>query len=210
MASLSELGPLVASAAEAKDMQRRADLAERGWTFWEKRNLNIHRVVGLLRETQPIANAHALDAELRGALARNFKRAWWRGIAYGAVVASGGPVTFTPDDLKVLVDGRENSKGTMQWVVLVPPEGRTATGVHTWVEGFLSPVYRGVLQHLADRGYQVTSVRKEKDGLMRVLTAVADGRTRALIGKPAFTDFQDPFPGPGTDKTKGTGDTKVP
>jgi hypothetical protein len=36
---------------------------------------------------------------------------------------------------------------------------------------------------------------KEKDGLMRVLTAVADARVRAYTGHAAFTDFQDPFLG---------------
>jgi hypothetical protein len=54
-------------------------------------------------------------------------------------------------------------------------------------------VYRAVLQALQERGYQVSSVRKEKDGLLRFLTAVADGQAKALTGRPAFTEFRDPF-----------------
>jgi len=37
---------------------------------------------------------------------------------------------------------------------------------------------------------------KEKDGLMRVLTSVADDRAMALTGRPAFPEFQDPFARP--------------
>src|SRR5262249_29260196 len=150
-----------------RKMHYRADVAEPGWNFWELRTVNMHRVVALLRASQPFADAHTLDGELRGVLARDFKRAWWRGIAYGVVAASAGPLTFTPDDLKILVDSYENSTGTMQWVVLVSGDGHAATGVHTWVEGFLSPVYRSILQRLQQRGYQITSIRKEKDGFLK-------------------------------------------
>jgi hypothetical protein len=189
------LPAIVAAAATSRQLKSRADLHERGWMFWELRNLNMHRVVGLLRATQHIADVRQLDAALRGALGRAFKRAWWRGIAYG-VVAEVGPVPPTPDDLTVLVDGRENSKGTMQWVVLVDSSGRRVTGVHTWVEGYLGPVYRSVLQSLSNQQFQIESVMKDKDGLMRVLTGIADGQARVLTGRPAFTEFQDPFARP--------------
>jgi len=191
---LTNLPSIVASAAMQKSMRLRSDLAEPAWSFWELRNLNMHRVVGLLRAERRVTDARTLDAELRGALARNFKRAWWRGIAYGVVAVNDTPA-FTPDDLKILVDERENSRGTMQWVVLVAGAGRKATGVHTWVEGFLSPVYRTVLQALSREGFEISSVMKEKDGLMRVLTAVGDARARAYTGRAAFPEFQDPFLG---------------
>ena len=82
----------------------------------------------------------------------------------------------------------------MQWVVLLSgTDSRTATGVHTWIEGFLSPVYRSILQSLSQSGYTITSVMKEKDGLMRFLTAVADARARGLYGHAQFPEFRDPF-----------------
>lgn len=192
-----DLSAIVNAAARQRQLKARMDLHERGWTFWELRNINMHRVVGLLRADAPIADVGTLDTTLRGVLGRTFKRAWWRGIAYG-VVADVGSFSATPDDLKVLVDGRENTKGTMQWVVLVDGQAHTATGVHTWLEGYLGPVYRAVLQALADQGYQVNSIMKEKDGLMRVLTAVADARSEALTGRPTFPEFQDPFAHPGS------------
>lgn len=186
------LPSIVASAAAQRRLESRADLHERGWAFWELRNFNMHRVVGLLRGDGPVRDVKQFDTDIRTVLGRTFKRAWWRGIAYG-VVADVGPLLVSPDDLKVLVDGRENTKGTMQWVVLVDGETRKATGVHTWIEGYLGPVYRAVLQSLADQGHQLTSVMKDKDGLMRVLTAVADARAVAFTGRPAFPEFQDPF-----------------
>jgi hypothetical protein len=192
MTSFPELSAIVASAALAKQMRSCADVGGRNWIFWERRTVNIHRVVGLLRTEQPFADVRALDAELRGVLARNFTRAWWRGIGYG-IVARIPPLAASPDQLQILVDGRENPKGTMQWVILADGESREVTAVHTWMEGFLSPVYRSVLSGLQARGLKISSVRKEKDGLMRVLTAVADGRAMAMTGRQAFPDFRDPF-----------------
>ena len=173
-------------------MQIRADIQEPGWTFWELKNLNIHRVVGLRQAGLNVRDARALDAELRGALARNFKRAWWRGIAYGVIVDVGS-LTLSPDDLKILVDAYENNKGDMQWVILLAGDARQATGIHTWIEGFLSPVYRDLLQQLQNNGYQITSAMKEKTGLLKFLTAVANGQSRALTGRDRLPDFVDPF-----------------
>ena len=59
-------------------------------------------------------------------------------------------------------------------VILVSSPARLALGVHTWIEAYLSPVYRGILQALAERTYRVASARKDKDGLLKVLTGVAD------------------------------------
>jgi hypothetical protein len=114
-------------------------------------------------------------------------------MAYG-VVAEVAAISLSPDDLKTLVDVRENSKGTLQWVILVATHARVTLGVHTWMESYLSPVYRGTLQALAETGYQVSSATREKDGLMRFLTGVADvnAALRSLgTRKEAFPEFHD-------------------
>jgi hypothetical protein len=98
------------------------------------------------------------------------------------------------DDLKVLVDVRENSKGTLQWVILVTSDTHVAIGVHTWMETYLSPAYRGILQGLAEAGYRVSSVTRDKDGLMKFLTGVADLEAAlSSLGtrKQAFPEFRD-------------------
>jgi len=194
MTTTPEVLSTVALAAQQPGMRPRDDVSEPGWRFWELRNLNLHRVVGLAGEYRQFADARDLEAEIRGVLTRNFKRAWWRGIAYG-VVAEVSAISVRTDDLKLLVDVRENDKGTLQWVTLVASHARAALGVHTWVEGYLSPVYREILQALSAKGYQVASVKRDKDGLMKFLTAVADvdvaieslGTRRTL-----FPEFREP------------------
>ena len=193
MTTPPDLPSIIASAAMPRDLRPRNDLSEPGWTFWELRTLNMHRVVGLLNEYRQFADAHDLGAEIRRVVSRNFKCSWWRGMAYG-VVAKVAAISLSPESLKMLVDVRENSKGTLQWVILVASDARVALGVHTWMEAYLSPVYRGTLQALAGTGYQVASAKREKDGLMKFLTGVADLNTalRSLgTRKETFPEFRD-------------------
>ena len=114
-------------------------------------------------------------------------------MAYG-VVADVGAISLGVEDLKTLVDVRENSRGTLQWVILVAGRARGALGVHTWMEGYLSPVYRGTLQALAATGYAVASAKRDKDGVMKFLTGVADlnAALRSLGTRTeAFPEFHD-------------------
>jgi hypothetical protein len=173
MMPIPDLVSMVAVAAQQPRMRPRNDLREPDWMFWELRTLNMHRVVGLAREGRQFTDVHDLEDEIRGVLTRNFKRAWWRGIAYGVVVEVSA-ISLRTEDLKRLVDIRENEKGTLQWVILVGSNPGTAVGVHTWIEGYLSPVYRSILQALSAKGYRIASIEREKDGLMKFLTAVAD------------------------------------
>ena len=185
MTALPDMATIIDAAAAPKRLQRRGDIDEAGWTFWELRNINMHRVVGLLNEPRQFAGPRALEAEIRGAIARNFKRSWWRGLAYG-VAAQVMPNSWNPDDLKVLVDIYENSKGVLQWVVLVSSDDLTAIGVHTWEEAYLSFVYRSILGSLTAAGYRVTTAIKGKDGLLKFLTGVSE------LKGVHFPEFRDP------------------
>jgi hypothetical protein len=176
-----------------RGLRPRVDVREPGWTFWELRTLNRHRVVGLVTEHRQFADVHDLEAEIRTVVARHFKSSWWRGMAFG-VVGDVPALTLSPDDLKLLVDVRDTARGTWQWVILVAGGARAALGVHTWIEAYLSPVYRGILQALATTGYHVATAKKEKDGLMRFLTGAADVEV-ALHSfgtrRVAFPEFHD-------------------
>ena len=188
-----DLPSIVSSAALQRKLRLRKDLREPGWTFWELRTLNMHRVVGLLNEYRQFTDAHDLEREIRGVVSRNFKTSWWRGMAYG-VVAQVAAISLSPDNLKTLVDVRENSKGTLQWVILAASHAHVALGVHTWMEAYLSPVYRGTVQALAETGYRVSTATRDKDGLMKFLTGVADWEAAVLsLGtrKEAFPEFRD-------------------
>jgi hypothetical protein len=117
-------------------------------------------------------------------------------MGYG-IVAEVSVTALSVDDLKTLVDGRENPKGTLQWVILIARDSRVAVGVHTWMEAYLSPVYREMLQVLQKTGFQVASARKEQDGLMKFLTGVADmnaALTSFGTRTEAFPEFRDHVP----------------
>jgi hypothetical protein len=154
-------------------LKARTDVGDADWSFWERKNLNMHRVVASWRRGGGITDAVGLRESARTAIRRRFRRAWWRGLAFGIAVEVDS-IGVPPADLAALVDGRENVQGTWQWVVLVSRDGK-ALAVHTWIEGYLSPIYVGVLERLRAQGFEVTSARKEKDGLMKLLTAARPG-----------------------------------
>ena len=133
-----------------------------------------------------------LNDEIRGVLSRQFRRSWWRGIAYGVVVDV-STVSLKPDDLKALVDVRENSRGDVQWVVLTAVDRQVAVGVHTWIEAYLTPAYQAILLSLQSAGFRITSVKREKDGLMKFLTGVADldVAIHSFGQRVAFPEFQN-------------------
>ena len=196
MSSTLDLSAAVAAATGRRALRPRIDLHEPGWTFWELRNLNMQRVVGVVTEHRQVADGHDLESEIRGVVFRYFKPAWWRGMAYG-VVADVASVSLDLDHLKSLVDIYDNAKGTLQWVVLLSEDARTALGAHTWLESYLSPVYRDILQALSDAGYRVASARREKDGLLRFLTGVADADavvTSFGTRRARFPEFRNPPP----------------
>jgi hypothetical protein len=180
------LPTIIEAAAVRRKLQRRTDLVESGWTFWELRTLNLHRVVGLVHECREFTSARDLEGEIRGAISRNFKRSWWRGLAYG-VIAEVTSISWGTADLEVLVDIYENSRGVLQWVILVATDTRTAVGVHTWMEAYLSPVYRDTHQALTAAGFHVTTAIKGKDGVLKFLTGVSE---RKGVAFPEFRDHQ--------------------
>ena len=48
-----------------------------------------------------------------------------------------------------------------------------AVGVHTWAEGYLTPVYRAVLDGYASRGFEAKHFKKEMDKLLQFLMPLA-------------------------------------
>lgn len=195
VAASPSLTAIITPAVDPRGLKLRSDLMVPGWMFWELRTLNRHRVVGLFRARRAFASAQELNEEIRSVLSREFKRAWWRGIAYGVVVDLDA-VALKADDLKMLVDVRENAHGDLQWVILTSSGDRVALGVHTWIEAYLSPAYRAILLSLESAKYHVTSVMRQKDGLMKFLTGVAnlDMAIHTFGQRVAFPEFQNIAP----------------
>jgi hypothetical protein len=186
------LPSIITPAVAPRALELRTDLAVSGWMFWELRTVNRHRVVALFKAHRAFASVQELNDEIRGVLSREFKRSWWRGIAYGVVVDV-STISLKPDDLKGLVDVRENSSGDVQWVILAATDRQVALGVHTWIEAYLSPAYQAILLSLESARFRVTSVKREKDGLMKFLTGVADldVAIHTFGQQVAFPEFQN-------------------
>ncbi len=153
-------------------LHTRDDIAGSEWRLWEYKTFNLHRgVLHWLPAGEP-AIGSPLAERVREQVEARFRVSWWRGFGFGVIVESAA----IPQDLTAIeasIDIRANGKGTWQWTVFVCPPSRIAIGVHTWVEGFLTSTYRQLIDHYQGSGYTVTSARKEKDGVMRVLTAAA-------------------------------------
>jgi len=153
-------------------LSRRSDGESSDWCVWEHKTLNIHRGV-LQRRVQDKAYEYAqFMEEVRQHVQACFRYQWWRGFAFGVVIE----VSVIPADLPLIeqsIDTRALIKPVWQWNILACQESQLAVGVHTWTEGYLSPLFRQIMERYQDNGYTVGSFKKEKDRLMKFLTSAA-------------------------------------
>jgi len=89
-------------------------------------DLNMHRAV---LEWTPggMPRSYAeITAGIRSEVARRFNVSWWRGMGFGVVIYLDSPpegIAACIDD----IDGRENSRGTWQWSIIVFRQNRRNT-----------------------------------------------------------------------------------
>jgi hypothetical protein len=146
--------------------------SDREWTVWEHKTLNLHRAVVYWHPGRSHGDYTAAAAEVRRKIAGDFKRSWWRGFAFGAILELPG----LPPDLATCeadIDVRDNRKGTWQWSVVVSPTSRVAFGIHTWTHGYLTGVYESLLDHYRTLQFEVGSFKKEKDRLLAFLERIS-------------------------------------
>jgi hypothetical protein len=144
-----------------------------GWQLWEHKTLNMHRGVIHWDATAGGRTLADIRDRVRGLVRGSFRPAWWRGFGFGAVVS----VEHADDSFARaadLVDVRNDRRGTWQWLVLHFPSLRAAVGVCTWTEGYLAPVYRGLLSALRGEGFTCESYQRDMDALMRRLVAIGE------------------------------------
>lgn len=152
-------------------LKLRTDSASTEWQLWERKTLNIHRGVLHWRPGGNLTYAE-MATEIRRTIKEKFKVSWWRGFGFGVLIEAG----TMPSDIASLessVDARASSKGTWQWTVFACQPAKIAVGVHTWTEGYLSPVFRDLLAGNESQGWAVGRFKKEKDALMKFLVAAA-------------------------------------
>jgi hypothetical protein len=141
------------------------------WSLWQKKSLNIHRGVMEFTAT-PVNSIHDLAGHVREGVRAEFRPAWWRGFGFGAVIHCAElPTDFT--EICRHVDTRNRSQGVWQWVVICLDEDRIALAIHTWLHGYLRPVYDSVLHQLHQSGYECHAVDAEMDALIAQLNRIA-------------------------------------
>lgn len=145
--------------------------AHANWALWEKKNFNIHR--GLIEFTAPDAlSIHDLANQVREGVREEFRPGWFRGFGFGAIIHFPKvPADFT--EICQHVDTRNKLHGVWQWVVVCLDEEKVALGIHTWLHGYLRPVYDSVLEQLKKDGYNCESVDSEMDALIAKLQQIA-------------------------------------
>jgi len=124
------------------------------WTLWEHKTLNTHRAVLLWQPKFSKISYPELAAIIRQKISDNYKRSWWRGFAFGVII----DVQTMPDQVDLIndyIDIRDNKKGTWQWSILVCQDKKTIIATHTWIAGFLTPLYQTILENYSSKNYDL-------------------------------------------------------
>jgi len=142
------------------------------WTTWEKKNFNIHR--GLIEWDAPrVDSIHTLAEQIRLGVREEFKPGWFRGFGFGTILH----FREVPSDFAEIcqhIDTRNNKNGVWQWAVVVLQEDKTAIAIHTWLNGYLRPVYDSLVTQLEQNGFQCHASDAEVDALIAQLKKIAD------------------------------------
>lgn len=141
------------------------------WQVWEHKTLNIHRGVLVWRPQQALS-WHEMSEAISQQAQVAYKVRRWRGFGFGVIVES----PTIPEDIATIdeaIHTQAQSRGTWQWCILVCPPVQTAIGIHTWMRGYLTPVYQELLLHYQTQGFEIGSCKKEKDRLLQFITTIA-------------------------------------
>lgn len=142
------------------------------WALWEKKNFNIHR--GLIGLNAPRLNSiHELAERIRSGVQEEFRPNWFRGFGFGTIIRLREvPIDFA--EICRHIDTRNKKNGVWQWAVIVLEEEQFAVAIHTWLHGYLRPVYDTLLTQLEQNGYQCHSADAEMDVLIARLQKFAN------------------------------------
>jgi len=143
-----------------------------GWNIWEHRTLNLHR--GVLHAPAVASTSWTeLAQQVREISQRSFQVRWWRGFGFGVVIET----LRLPQDVEhaiEAIDVRANRLGTWQWLIIAASADQAVIGLHTWKEGYLSSVFRALVDYYCRREYFVGTFTKEPDRLLQFLLEVGE------------------------------------
>ena len=128
-----------------------------GVQLWEYKTFTIHRGVVSLRLLQRGDNVSTLKSDIRQLVLANYKRSWWRGFGFGAIVyVSNFTASEKLEELYELIDTRDNKKGAWQWLMLIDKSSKEFTCVHMHMKGYLSSIFMNVIEFYENQGFVST------------------------------------------------------
>ncbi|XZE21499.1 hypothetical protein SH449x_001402 [Pirellulaceae bacterium SH449] len=140
------------------------------WAIWEKKNFNIHRgIIGL--NAPKTDSIHQLATQIRQGVREEFKPNWFRGFGFGTIIHFHDvPTDFA--EICQHIDTRNKTGGVWQWAVVILQEDKLAIAIHTWLHGYLRPVYDSILQQLEHDGFECHASDAEMDELIAKLQKI--------------------------------------
>lgn len=151
-------------------------------SLWRRKTANIFR--GVLEVECSGLNAEQSEVLVRDLVLGEFSPGFFVPFAFGAVLHYSQKAP-SPEDLQGLIDDRAQAKGTWQWVIAVDEAAGRAFGVHTWTNGYLTPVYESLLKHYERVGL-ISSTRTKPPGkfftrLWRIGAGLATARKYVIL-----------------------------
>ncbi len=176
---------LIEQAVVGRLLPKRSAHPPANYHLWERKTWNLHRGVIYL-ECAGSSSAEDIHQSVRGVVASEFdlKWEWLRGFAFGACVRMSG----IPADLHLLencIDVRNRSRGVFQWLVFFSDEPAVAVGIHTWIEGYLSPVYHSIVGILRDAEIPCETFVRDQGAFFRF------AQNAAALKGVKFPEFED-------------------
>jgi hypothetical protein len=122
--------------------------------LWVKNGINIFR--GVIDYRCGNGTPEEIADSVRDIVKREFSPGPIVPFAFGVVLQ------FTcdppePGKMSYFIDTKARLRDTWQWVIVCDHALKTAYGIHTWMHGYLTPVYENLLHQLEQAGYKCTS-----------------------------------------------------
>lgn len=134
--------------------------------LWRRKTLNIYR--GVIETSCSTNDPATVSEKIRTLVKEEFDPGSFIPFAFGTVLhfESEAP----PSEIMAsFIDTRARSEGTWQWLVVTNGTTKRAYGVHTWMEGYLTPVYLQILKDLENSGYACSNSAREPERLFRFM-----------------------------------------
>jgi hypothetical protein len=152
-------------------------------SLWVKKGTNVFRAVIEYRCKNETPTA--LAGVVRDIVKREFKPGHFIPFAFGAILHFDGTAPGATDMARH-IDTKARWRDTWQWMILCDHFEKKAVGIHTWIHGYLRPVYEDLLKQLEAQGYQCTSQDRAVD---EVFTRMWTLNARLLQTKRALLLF---------------------